>query len=56
MFEDFEKEFLPASMTDVDGKEKAENSENAAEEPKDQNREKEENKAEDIKKTMVNIR
>ncbi len=56
LFEDFEKEFLPASMTDIDGKEKAEDPENMAGETKDQNRETEESKAEDIKKTMVNIR
>ena len=56
LFEDFEREFLPASMTDIDGKEKAEDPENTAGETKDQNRETEESKAEDIKKTMVNIR
>ncbi len=57
LFVDFEKEFLPASMTEVDGKEKAEKPETATEENKDQGSSgAEENRSEDIKKTMVNIR
>lgn len=49
LFEDFEKEFLPASMTDIDGKEQAEKGNEEETGIKT-------DKPEEIEKTMVNIR